>query len=298
MIDHRDAFWSFVTERDRIWTRREVENLPEPWTDDPVLRDYHFTNVHRWKDPGTRWIVEQTRKRRPQVVMYLVTQIYAYRGLNRRRTFEVHGLPPPNPALLRYWIQELDGARANGETLGSGRHLTYWTRVRDALPRTYDRELARRLMSAETGVEATKIMQSYKLYTGPFLGTQIVSDLVTINPFGIKLRPETAAMVGGGSRYGLQLVEGTMLQSDWERGAFDERTAHGRRNRDLVDGAQAETDRESLNALVREQPHLSAPLNQIDIEHSLCEYARYARLVSGDLTRAAHMRRRREEAQS
>jgi hypothetical protein len=61
MADKRDyqygettiqAFFDFINERHRIWCLRN-NGLPRPWTDDPVLLDWSFTNVFRELDTGT-----------------------------------------------------------------------------------------------------------------------------------------------------------------------------------------------------------------------------------------------------
>ncbi|HLC51595.1 MAG TPA: nucleotide kinase domain-containing protein [archaeon] len=36
--DMLDLFWKFVCERQKIWHRRFVEKLPQPWTDDKIMQ--------------------------------------------------------------------------------------------------------------------------------------------------------------------------------------------------------------------------------------------------------------------
>lgn len=47
-----EEFWKFVTERESIRLRRLRGDSP-PWTDDPIMRDYSFTNVKREHDRTT-----------------------------------------------------------------------------------------------------------------------------------------------------------------------------------------------------------------------------------------------------
>jgi alpha-glutamyl/putrescinyl thymine pyrophosphorylase clade 1 len=51
-------FWYWVTERQIIYQRRFVEKKPKPWTDDPILQQYSFTNVYRTLDRGTIYYLE------------------------------------------------------------------------------------------------------------------------------------------------------------------------------------------------------------------------------------------------
>lgn len=55
------AFWYWMAERHAIYLRR-LRGLPKPWTDDPILRDYKFTNPFRENDRGTVWLRENFLK--------------------------------------------------------------------------------------------------------------------------------------------------------------------------------------------------------------------------------------------
>lgn len=53
-----ERFFEFVNERHMIYIRKEIDKEPWPWTDDPILREYKFTNVFRELDKGTIWLRE------------------------------------------------------------------------------------------------------------------------------------------------------------------------------------------------------------------------------------------------
>lgn len=48
-------FWYWINERHQIYLRKEAKR-PKPWTTDPILRDYKFTNVFRELDKTTKWM--------------------------------------------------------------------------------------------------------------------------------------------------------------------------------------------------------------------------------------------------
>jgi hypothetical protein len=50
-------FWYWISERHRIYLKRAAGE-PKPWTNDPILRDYKFTNAFRELDRGTVWLRE------------------------------------------------------------------------------------------------------------------------------------------------------------------------------------------------------------------------------------------------
>lgn len=150
-------------------------------------------------------------------------------------------------------------------------------------------DIADDLWRAEDGVAAIRGLFKTQFAIGPFFGTQIVADLVNIAPPGLAMTRDTLIPISGGSRYALRLVEGLLLPSLIERRAYDERGTEGRRGRQL---RQIPEEVEAFARLVRDQPKtLSEPMTYIDMEHSLCEYARYTRLMAGDLTRAGYLQR-------
>lgn len=52
----------WVREREAIRVRKEVDRLPFPWTDDPILRTYRFCCVRREDDRVTVWIRKNIRE--------------------------------------------------------------------------------------------------------------------------------------------------------------------------------------------------------------------------------------------
>ena len=49
------TFWYYMNERYAILLKRKA-GAPKPWTDDPILQSYSFTNVFREDDRGTTWL--------------------------------------------------------------------------------------------------------------------------------------------------------------------------------------------------------------------------------------------------
>lgn len=71
------ALADFMVERQNIWYRKEIEKRPAPWTDDPVLRKGHFTNIYRECDKTTRIFTDMLN--RPWIgsdIRYEILQIY------------------------------------------------------------------------------------------------------------------------------------------------------------------------------------------------------------------------------
>ncbi|TXH55942.1 MAG: hypothetical protein E6Q97_07670, partial [Desulfurellales bacterium] len=77
-----DDFWNWVNERHAIHLRRYAGEEP-PWTNDPVLQQFRFTEVFRELDRGTRvcWkMLDRCRWDRPDLQ---VANIVFYRVFNK-----------------------------------------------------------------------------------------------------------------------------------------------------------------------------------------------------------------------
>jgi hypothetical protein len=46
-----DSYWRFAAARHDVYLRR-LRGEPPPWTDDPVIAAWRFTNVYRAADPS------------------------------------------------------------------------------------------------------------------------------------------------------------------------------------------------------------------------------------------------------
>jgi len=81
-----DLFWWFVGERQAIWRKRFLERQSPPWTLDPILRTYRFTNVYRELDPGTKFAIENILER-PFPAKDRIFNVMLYRLIGRSDTF-------------------------------------------------------------------------------------------------------------------------------------------------------------------------------------------------------------------
>lgn len=84
--DRLDEFFAFARERHAVHLRRAA-GRPWPWTDDPILQRYRFTNIFREKDRTTVWFRENVRDPlRDDPAVLLATVLF--RWFNRTATGE------------------------------------------------------------------------------------------------------------------------------------------------------------------------------------------------------------------
>lgn len=84
------GFWSFVLERQQIFRRRQC-NLPAPWTNDPILQRYHFTNIFRDLDRGTQVLARTLDLHSGANAELKVLNVMLYRTINNAVTWQSVG---------------------------------------------------------------------------------------------------------------------------------------------------------------------------------------------------------------
>lgn len=52
----------WITDRYAVHIRKDVQKLPAPWTDNPIIQEFRFTNVRREHDKETKWVIENVCK--------------------------------------------------------------------------------------------------------------------------------------------------------------------------------------------------------------------------------------------
>jgi hypothetical protein len=108
-------FWEMyfrnMVERQNIWYKRVILGQPKPWTNDPVLSQYHFTNVDRRLDRVTLYYIDNVLpnlKDNYESKKYLILNTFIYRLFVRPDTWAVMGYIHPETA-----EQDWEKAKAN-----------------------------------------------------------------------------------------------------------------------------------------------------------------------------------------
>ena len=84
-----DTYWRFAAERQSIYIRR-LANPIGPWSDDPILNEFRFTNVYRISDRVSQYLVrnvqyDPTRPTTPSEVFF---RTLLFKIFNRIETWE------------------------------------------------------------------------------------------------------------------------------------------------------------------------------------------------------------------
>lgn len=83
-----EPFFAFAKERHKIYLRRHEQRLPPPWTTDPILHQYRFTNVYRELDNVTLWFARNARNAYEIDPVATMMATVVFRLFNRNTTGE------------------------------------------------------------------------------------------------------------------------------------------------------------------------------------------------------------------
>ena len=84
-----DTYWRFAAERQAIHFRR-LERAAPPWTDDPILRRYKFTNAYRAADRVSQYLIRNViyGPGRPAEAEEVFFRIMVFKLFNKVETWE------------------------------------------------------------------------------------------------------------------------------------------------------------------------------------------------------------------
>ncbi len=81
-------FFRTMYERQQIYFNRFIQRTPAPWTEDPILKEYKYTNVYRELDRHSLWEIENIIRNNSLTDKDLIWQICLFRFFNQPLFFE------------------------------------------------------------------------------------------------------------------------------------------------------------------------------------------------------------------
>lgn len=87
-VENFSLFFDYIFERQEIWFKRFILGLERPWTDNPYLRDYKFTNVYRELDRASQFLIKNILSNEKLSLENLLFKLFVYRFFNQPDTFE------------------------------------------------------------------------------------------------------------------------------------------------------------------------------------------------------------------
>ena len=267
------VLWRFAAERQRIYLRRLAGEIG-PWTDDPVLSAYRFTNAFRAADRVSQYLIRLAYSDAFASDQTLFLRTLLFRIFNRIDTWEyiVRHLGLPVAFHFDYAAcDELLEARLRAGTpiysaayimppggrRGVPKHRVHLRLLRDMV--VYG--VPQRVMRARSLEDVYTLLTGWPTL-GPFLALQYAVDL---NYTGLTAHAERDFVVAGpGARDGLRKC----LDSVGDYSLADAILW-------LTERQEAEFERYGL----RFDDLWGRPLQPIDMQNLLCEVSKYTRVT-------------------
>lgn len=300
---HIENYFKSIVEREEIFIRKELLELPqEQWTDVPVYKNYRFCNVHRCYDK-TFILIRKLSNKLGGIHPGLRT-VLRWLASNSLLEWLIYNFDEPD--LYDYIMDANDGSseelfkrilkaynnRVISLVTGSFIVKRYGNDLEEMLAYYKAGELFHDNVICKYAIDDAKTTTRYAVqffkknapWCADFGAYCIVSDWIYLMPeMFTDLKTWTA--YGPGAYRGICLLAGReiskreyipylqTLREEWERRAPE------MYDKILVDTGLS---RDQLNALCRqngyyELEHLLLDPTMLDVEHWLCEYAKYAR---------------------
>lgn len=185
-----DSYWRFAHERQQVFFAR-LGNQPWPWTDDPVLREFKFTNAYRASDRVSQYLIRNVIHPSDKSANEIFFRILLFKLFNRIDTWELLQRELGEIHYAAYSFKRYEGilnaAMARGERVysaayimpsggaaaGPGRKHSMHLRL---LERMIKEHLPDKIASARNMAQAFELIRAYPTI-GDFLAYQYVTDL-------------------------------------------------------------------------------------------------------------------------
>lgn len=289
-----EHLYNFIHRRYLIHLRKDVLHKDPPWINDPILREYRFTNVRREHDRETRWLIKHVTSNPELSYEDKIMNVILFRLFNKHETSELISMPIQftetwDPKMYQALFEkalEADPHRVffTGAFITGGlkRALKWYLpaevpdassemRVMYFIRHLLDSSLVEDIKASKDQREVFKHLSS-SLGIGYFLGYQMFVDLTYIEEFPFSENEFTIA--GPGCKNGLNFLFKDRDGMTYEECLFWVR--------DNIEGAFEKHLGKSLDPhrLFADLPEYDRCLNVMSLENCFCELSKYIRAIT------------------
>lgn len=282
-----DTYWCFASARQRLFFRKAHGQAP-PWTDDPILLGYRFTNAYRATDRVSQYLIKDALYAGDQSPSELLFRTLLFRLFNKVETWQLLERSLGTVCWAEYSFDRysgvLDEALSKGMRIYTAAYIMPSGKRAFGHPRKHDNclrlietmmadDLPRRIRDAHSMEEVFRLLRSYPMI-GDFLAYQYATD---INYSVLTDFSEMEFVVPGpGARAGIRKCFrslGSMTESDVIRY--------------VAENQEAEFERRGLKF----ETLWGRPLQLIDCQNLFCEVDKYARIAHPEVQGGGQRRR-------
>jgi hypothetical protein len=185
-----DEFWRFAAERQSIFWTRQRHVLP-PWTSDPILNSFKFTNVYRASDRVSQFLIREVIYAGSDDPDEVIFRILLFKLFNKIETWQLLERELGQITLSGFAVKKfsaiLNRAFEAGKRIYSGAYIMPAGTKSFNAARKHEShlqllefmlkdKLSEKILSAESLREVFEILRSYPLI-GDFLAFQYAIDI-------------------------------------------------------------------------------------------------------------------------
>ena len=294
-----EIFTNFVKERYNIHVRKDVLKKKKPWTNDPILQQYRFTNVRREHDTETKWVIDNVTSNSDLSYEDKLLNCILFRLFNKHETAELLDMPIEfsenwNPESYRHLFKEalednpkrvfFTGAFNTG---GLKRALKWYLPKDDPegdmnmrmlwfIKYLMGERICEKISSCKSQKEVVDLMCSF-IGLGRFLSYQIFVDFTYIENFSFSENEYTVA--GPGCKRGLKYLFQDRDDMSYEECLFWIRDNWTRLNYKYV---KHEYNKIYTYELLKDLPDWDREMNVMSLENCFCEFSKYMKIKLGE----------------
>jgi hypothetical protein len=185
-----DTFWHFAAERQRVFFARQKGHRG-PWTKDPILQQYKFTNAYRASDRVSQFFIRHVAYAGSQSPEEILFRTLLFKLFNKIETWQLleqcFGELAWNSYSYRQYDRVLSQALRSGTRIYSAAYIMASGHTTFDVSRKHQAHLKlielmmrdgvpERLCECRTMREGFELIRSYPLI-GNFLGYQLITDI-------------------------------------------------------------------------------------------------------------------------
>lgn len=271
-----DTYWQFAAERQAIYFRR-LDGVRGPWTTNPVLNQYRFTNVYRASDRVSQYLIKHVAYSDPSLSSRdRALRILLFKIFNKVETWElleatVGAITCANFKVDRL-AKALDRAHADRATIYSSAYIMPSGGGNLRHPRKHQMHLhllaslihdkvLDRLLSTKTMEAAFHVLLGVPTF-GPFLSYQFVTDLNYST--ALNFSEMEFVVPGPGAKDGIRKCFSSL-------GELTES--------EVIQWVAERQDEEFRSRALRFKTLWGRPMQLIDCQNVFCEVDKYARVA-------------------
>jgi len=275
-----NTYWEFAAERQAVFFRR-VMHAERPWTEDPVLREFKFTNPYRAADRVSQYLIRHVIYGEAFSLRDVVLRTLLFKLFNKIETWELLeaqlGLISEATFDVSAFATVLSRAMEAGASIYSAAYImpSGPASVRRArkhemhlqlLAKLMNEHLPERLADCSTMGEAYSMLLATPSF-GPFLAYQFLTDL-NYSQY-LNFSEMEFVVPGPGARDGLRKCFASV-------GDYTEA--------DVIRWVTERQAEEFASRGLQFQTLWGRPLQLIDCQNLFCEVDKYARVVHPDVS--------------